>query len=310
LTLLTVTLNPCIDKTFTVPDFSLGLVHRPSERTLSAGGKGINVARALRAFGADVIATGLLGGAAGQWILQALHQEQIPSDFLILDEESRTCIAVLDPLNNTITELNEAGPTLTSSQEQDFLRHLRELLPQCEAVIISGSLPPGASNDLYDRLIRMAQEEFGVRAALDTSGPALAAGAKASPFLLKPNLAELGAFDLEYDRWELAAEELRLCYRLPCVIVTNGAAGAVLSTSEGLWKATPPAVTVASPVGSGDSLMAGFIWARLMGYTEGESISIGVAAGAANAQAKAAAALTKDQVFGLLKDVSLQVMER
>jgi len=299
LSILTVTLNACVDKTYTVPGFALDQVHRPTAMVVSAGGKGINVARVYRSLGGEVTATGFLGGSNGDFLRRAMLREGVTPDFVAVAEESRVCIAIMDPIGGTQTELNENGPRITSADGDVLLARLRELLPGRDAVIISGSMPPDTPPALYRDIITLAQDEFGVKAVLDTSGEALALGAQARPFLLKPNVHELSALGITEDGWAESAQSLRRKYDVPLAMVTAGARGAVLAGPEGLWEAVPPPITVVSAVGSGDSLTAAFIWASGNGYNYGEALRLGVAAGAANTTAYGAGIFPRELVFEL-----------
>lgn len=299
MSLLTVTLNPAIDKLYTVPGFTAGGVYRPSDTRAYAGGKGINVARVCHTLGGAVIAAGFLGGSNGEYITQSLRHEGIPSAFTAIGQASRVCTMILDPVQHTETVLNENGPSVTNAECATFLTYLRELLPRTEAVVLSGSIPPGAPLSLYADIIQMAQGEFGVPTTLDASGEALRLGAKAKPFLVKPNVDELAALAVEGDGWAGSAQSLRQTYGVSLALVTGGKRGAVLVCDDGIWEAAPPSVEVASTVGSGDSLTAAFVWAWGQGYGPAESLKLGVAAGAANAAVYGSGFCTRDQIFAV-----------
>jgi 1-phosphofructokinase family hexose kinase len=281
---LTVTLNPALDRTYAAPGFTVGAVHRVGEPTVVAGGKGINVARVIRTLGGDALTTGFLAGKAGGVLQQALDDEGISSDFVAVSGETRTCVKIVDPGAGTQTELNEAGPRISDSDRDALLAKLRALLPGCRYLVLSGSLPPGTPADFYARIIDMARDETGTQAILDASGDALVQGIAARPFLAKPNVHELADLGIDPEPLETAARRLRELRGLTMALVTAGPRGAVLSTPEDDWMAVPPAITVRSAVGSGDSLTAGFLWALAGGSPPGEALALGVGAGAANAQ--------------------------
>ncbi len=296
---LTVTLNAAVDKLYTIPGFAVDRVQRPTETLSYAGGKGINVARVYRTLGGEVAATGFLGGAAGEYIKRGLRQERTASPFVQVAQESRVCTAILDPIGHTETVLNENGPQVTPDECDALLQRLRELLSRCDAVVLSGSLPPGTPPDIYAAIIRLAQEEYGIKAVLDASGEALQFGVEAKPFLVKPNVHELEALSVGGDGWGGSAQALREKYGVPLALVTGGARGAVLANAEGTWEATPPTVEVVSALGSGDSLTAGFLWAWEQGWGHAEALKLGVAAGAANAAVYGSGFCTRDQIFAL-----------
>lgn len=296
---LTVTLNAAVDKLYTVPGFAVDRVQRPTETRVYAGGKGINVARVYRTLGGKVTATGFSGGATGEYIQQGLRQEGIDARFVPVAQESRVCTTILDPVGRTETVLNENGPQVTPVECDTLLQRLRELLPGHDAVILSGSLPPGTPPDIYAFIIRLAQDEFSVQAVLDASRDALQFGVGAKPFLVKPNVHELSALSVGGDGWGGSAQALRDKYGVTLALVTGGARGAVLAGAEGAWEAVPPAIEVVSALGSGDSLTAGFVWAWEQGWGHVEALKLGVAAGAANAAAYGSGFCTRDQILDL-----------
>src|SRR3954449_11092417 len=139
--IVTVTLNAAIDRTLTVPNFQRGQRHRASAGVTLAGGKGINVARALKALGVPVVATGLVGGATGARIVEELTHEAILNDFVHIEGESRTSTAVVDPTGGTYTEINEWGPAVKPEELETLLDKLRYLTQDAEFVVFAGSLP-------------------------------------------------------------------------------------------------------------------------------------------------------------------------
>jgi len=297
--LLTVTLNAAVDKLYTIPGFAVDQVQRPTLTLAYAGGKGINVARVYRTLGGEVTATGFSGGTTGEYIQTYLRREGIDAQFVIVAQESRTCTAILDPVGRTETVLNENGSQVTIAECDALLQQLRELLPRYDAVILSGSFPPGTPPDIYGAIIRLAQDEFGVKAVLDASRDALRFGVEAKPFLVKPNVHELSALSVGGDGWGGSAQALREKYGITLALVTGGARGAVVASAEGAWEAIPPTVEVVSALGSGDSLTSGFVWAWEQGWDHAEALKLGVAAGAANATVYGSGFCTREQIFEL-----------
>ena len=302
--ILTITLNAAVDKLYTIPCFSVDKVQRPTETRVYAGGKGINVARVYRALGGEVTATGFSGGATGEYIQSSLREEGIDARFVSVANESRTCTAILDPLRRTETVLNELGLWVTPDECVSLLQRLRELLPGHDAVILSGSLPPGVSSDTYAAIIGLAREA-GIKAVLDASGEALRLGVEAKPFLVKPNVHELEALSVAGDGWCGSAQALREKYGVVLALVTGGARGAVLASAEGTWEAVPPPIEVRSALGSGDSLTAGFVWAWEQGLGHAEALKLGVAAGAANAMVYGSGFCTRDQIFEVASQMTV-----
>ena len=263
-----------------------------------AGGKGINVARVYRTLGGEVTATGFSGGMTGEYIKAGVVAEGIDAQFVTVAHDSRVCTAILDPVRRTETVLNENGPQVSPGECDDLFQRLRELLPGHEAVILSGSLPPGVPPDIYAAIIWLAQKA-GVKAVLDTSGEALRLGVEAKPFLVKPNVHELEALSVGGDGWGGSAQVSRDKYGATLALVTGGARGAILASAEGTWEAIPPSVEVVSALGSGDSLTAAFVWAWKQGLGHAEALKLGVAAGAANAMVYGSGFCTRAQIHEL-----------
>ena len=152
--IITVTLNAAIDKSLAVPNFRLGRRHRTVEQRTMAGGKGVNIARTLKALGQPVIATGFAGGATGTHIVEQLTEESILNDFVRIREESRTNTSVLDPTTGEQTEINERGPSVSEREVELFRDKLLYLARGAAIVVFAGSLPRGVEPDLYASLIR------------------------------------------------------------------------------------------------------------------------------------------------------------
>ena len=144
--ILTVTPNAAVDKTFRIERFCLDRVHRPSAEHTVAGGKGINSARVYQTLGGQATCTGFLGGVQGQIVTKALASENLANQFVPCEGETRLCIAIIDPIAGTQTEINESGPTVSIRSVSQLLRRVQSLLTQqaFDFVVLSGSLPPGA----------------------------------------------------------------------------------------------------------------------------------------------------------------------
>ncbi|HSV72896.1 MAG TPA: 1-phosphofructokinase [Chthonomonadales bacterium] len=307
---LTVTLNAAVDRTYRIEGFALDRVHRPTESRVVAGGKGVNVARVVCALGGEALATGFLGGYHGRFVERSLNEEGIAHDFVRTRGESRLCIAVVDPVSGTQTEVNENGPTVSRAEvsrlERRFVALLERVRP--DWVVLAGSVPPGAPDDIYARLIGLANREK-VRSVLDASGAALRNGVAARPWMVKPNRAEMGQlFGAPPRTVDEAAERCsRLIeYGIAVALGTLGREGAVLVCSSGAWYAEPPAVEFVSAVGSGDALVAATLWALGQGQTLTEALRLGVAAGAANAMVCGAGYCTAEQVHSLAPAVAVR----
>jgi 1-phosphofructokinase family hexose kinase len=285
--IVTVTLNAAIDRTLVVPSFQPGQRHRASVGFQSAGGKGINVARALKRLGAPVVCTGLAGGRTGTLLVEELTNEGILNDFVRIREESRTSITVLDPTSNVSTEVNEWGPQVSDDELETLREKLDYLAQRAEFVVLAGSLPRAVDPAFYGELVR----ELGRRqlfAVLDSEGEPLRLGVEAEPYLVSPNEQEAEALvGHEFVDEEDVAAGLDEIVRLGArnVILTQKAGCYALlreDRSEIRVRARAPQVEAVSAVGAGDTLLAGFIAARVAGRSFDDSVRSAVAAGAAS----------------------------
>jgi tagatose 6-phosphate kinase len=306
--ILTVTPNAAVDKTYRVEDFRLDAVNRPTEEHTVAGGKGVNVARVYRTLGGEAIATGFLGGLQGRLLARALAQEGMPDAFVRVRDETRLCIAVIDPKHGTQTEVNERGPTISARACRALRKRVETLLLQqrFDCVVLSGSLPPGAPNTLYAELTEIAKR-METRVVLDSSGAALHEGLRAKPWMIKPNRVELESVvgrPLSERSDILRAAQALVASGIEVVAVTLGAQGALLVTTHGVWQATPPPIEFASAVASGDSFFAAFLWEWLHGSCPGNpeaALRLATGAGAANAAVIGAGFCTRESIEELAR---------
>ncbi|MEK6535994.1 MAG: PfkB family carbohydrate kinase, partial [Actinomycetota bacterium] len=190
--IVTVTLNAALDRTLTVPNFQAGFRHRASESLTLPGGKGVNIARALKSLGQPVIATGLAGGKTGIRIVEDLTAEGILNDFVRIRGESRTSSAIIDPTSNTQTEVNEYGPVVTARELHAFMEKFTYIAKGADVVIVAGSLPRKVKDSFYKDIIG-ALSATGVMTVLDTAGEPLRLAIKAKPGLVSPNIYEAEA---------------------------------------------------------------------------------------------------------------------
>lgn len=290
--ILTVALNAAVDVAYVIDNFAVGKINLVSEYSRVAGGKANNVARVVASLGQQVTATGFTGGSAGRFIKEDLTSHGIIADFEEMQGENRTCIAAMDPVGHTLSEIREKGPTLGADDAERFLARYRRLLHQAELVVISGSLPPGIPADFYGRLVGEAWQVAQVRTILDASGKALREALRAQPYLVKPNLDELEewAGTALSDEAAILAAANRLMEAGPLVVaVSLGAQGLLLVSPEGAWRAVPPAIDPVNTVGSGDSLVAGFAAGIMQGWSADEVLRQAVACGTANALTRSVA---------------------
>ena len=282
--ILCLNLNAAIDKTIVVSSFEINKIHRPESVLALAGGKGCNVARALKTLREVPVVSGWVGGLAGQFIEKELHREGIQTDFIHTDFESRTCTSILDRENQTMTEIYETGELVPPDKVVRLLEHVRTVIGKYRAITLSGSLPPGVPPVFYADVIEIAKEA-GVLTFLDSSGEALRRGVEAGPFFVKPNETEvkslLGLRSSDSLDFAQAAMEISTRYETN-VVLSMGVNGAVAAKGQDAFVVKSPSIEAQSAVGSGDCMLAGLTYGVLRGFSFEETIACGVAAGTAN----------------------------
>jgi 1-phosphofructokinase/tagatose 6-phosphate kinase len=287
--IVTVTLNTALDKTLEVPNFTPGRRHRTVDQRTMPGGKGVNIARAIKRLGQPVIATGLTGGATGGRIVEALNDEAVLNAFVRIREESRTNTAVLDPTTGLHTEINERGPAI-SPQELDLFREkLMYLAKGASICVFAGSLPWGVAPDIYADLIRSVRR-LGVTTIIDTDGEPLRHAVRAEPEVVSPNELEAEElvgheFNDSDDRANAVAEMVRLGPAEAIMTVPDGCFAQVEEAgSTALYRVTVEPLEARSPIGSGDAFLAGFVAARYAERPVVDCLRFGVACGAESTQ--------------------------
>ncbi|HHT72247.1 MAG TPA: 1-phosphofructokinase [Firmicutes bacterium] len=286
--LVTVTMNPSVDRTVALEELALGETNRVKDVRTDASGKGINVSLALRQLGFPSIAAGFLAGREGRFVEAEVREFGITPHFTWLKKGStRVNIKVYEVGHNRTTEINEPGPVVEPQDEAAIWRDLAQVIPQAEYVICSGSLPPGVKPDFYSRLIDKCRE-LGVKVCLDASGPALLEGIKAKPFLIKPNedeVEQLLGWKPEGKEEIRAAAASLTKLGMEMVIMSLGADGAVFyrEGEEVLW-GRAAADPVRSTSGCGDALLAGVVSSLLTRRTWDETVRWSIATATATAE--------------------------
>ena len=308
--IVTVTVNAALDRTLTVPVFQIGYRHRSSDVLTLAGGKGINVARALKLLEVPVVATGLTGGRTGTRIVEELTAEAILNDFVRIAAESRTSTAVVDPASGTYTEINEWGPEVTRVELDMLMEKLHYLSRGADFVVLAGSLPRKVPTSFYADVIRdLARRD--VRVVLDSEGEALRAGVDAAPFLVSPNQAEaeqlVGQELEEDDDFSMALDAIAETGPRNVVITLENGCFALLRFGRKTrrLRAFAPHVEPVSGVGSGDVLLAQFLAAIIEERQADDAVRVAVAAGAASVRAVGAGRFDAQLASTIAADVEL-----
>ncbi len=285
--IVTVTLNAAVDRTLTVPNFQLGHRHRASTSLTSAGGKGINVARALKRLEAPVVATGLAGGRAGDRIIDELAAEAILNDFVRIADESRTSTAVVDPTAGTLSEIYEWGPAVRADELDTLLDKLHYLSRVATFVVFSGSLPRDVEDDFYAEAIRDLNRR-GVQCVLDCEGEPLRVGVDAEPFLVSPNQREaeslVGQEFSEEEDFSMALDAIAdLGARNVLITQVTSCFGLFREERQvRRLRASIGRIDPVASVGAGDVLLGVFLAARYNGRPLDEALCSAVGAAAAS----------------------------
>jgi 1-phosphofructokinase family hexose kinase len=312
--IITVTLNAAMDKTLEVPSFTPGRRHRTVDQTTMPGGKGVNIARAIKQLGQPVIATGLAGGATGTRIVEALAAESILNDFVRIQDESRTNTAVLDPTTGLQTEINERGPAVSAQEFELFREKLLYLSQGASICVFAGSLPRGVEQDVYHALIRDVRR-LGVTTMIDTDGEPLRLAMRAEPDLVSPNELESEElvgheFNDNEDRALAVVEMTRLGAREAIMTVADGCYARILEHGAlTLHRVRVAEQHARSAVGSGDAFLAGYVAARYAGQNPVECLRFAVACGAESTHHFGAGIIDPGRADRLLNEVEHERLE-
>lgn len=273
--ILTVTPNPAVDVTYVVGDLRRGESHRVTSVSRRPGGKGINVARVLHALGEQVAVLAPLGGPSGDYVADALAAEGITVLDVPIDGETRQTVTVVD---GEATVLNEPGPPMTEAEYAALLAAVEAALPHASVLVVSGSSPAGAPEDLQARMVSAARVA-GVPVIVDASGPALLRAVEEGPSAIKPNAEELleatGSDDV------LGAARLLAGRGVGCVVASLGHEGLLAVTTGDCWRVDPVPGVSGNPTGAGDAAVAGLARALAAGHGWDAAITEAGALGAA-----------------------------
>ena len=305
--ILTTTLNPSVDIRYTMDSLTLDTINRVDAVSKTAGGKGLNVARVLKQVDEQVIATGFLGGTLGTFIEEQLESLSIENAFVSVEENTRNCIAIIH--NNQQTEILEKGPKIARGEATKFIEQFSNVIQKVNLATISGSLPAGLTSTFYQSLITIAAEHH-TPVLLDTSGSILSdlLKEKAYPYLIKPNeseFAELVGKELSTEIEILQALQSDLFTPIPWVIVTLGSKGAFIKCNDTYYRAEIPSVQAVNPVGSGDSVIAGFAKGLNQELEIEEIIKLGLSFGVLNAMEDQTGYINVEQIDSVMNEVML-----
>lgn len=304
----TVTLNPALDKTVVISNFSVGSVNRIQSLRVDAGGKGINVSKCLDNLGIKSIAAVVVGGNTGQQLKGMLNELGISYLDTSVSEQTRTNLKIIDLDQGKNTDINEPGPNVSEATLKELRNHLGVKICPDDIVILSGSLPKGADVSLYKEWTNFFQS-LGAKVYLDADGEAMRLGIQALPYLIKPNDEELSRLlGKPMDSLEdlLQAGHSLLDSGIQEVVISLGGKGALFLNQEGSYLAEALTVPVRSTVGAGDSMVAAMAYGKEKNLPRQQQIQLAVAMGAASVMCDGTQAPEKDLVWELAKQVKIQ----
>ena len=303
--IITVTLNPAIDKTLEVDNCTIGSINRVSSIKIDAGGKGINVSKVIKSLKGESIALGALAGSTGEFIKNYLDDEKIKNDFIFAEGETRTNIKIVDKVKNTNTDINEPGNSISEEDIKRIKEKVFNDIKEEDILVLSGSVPQGVEKNIYEVWIKDAKQ-LGVKTILDADGELLKQGLLSGPYLIKPNIHELEKlFDVKINGVE---EVISLCksifdYGVNIIAVSLGSEGALFMNREKTIYAHGLKVEVKSTVGAGDSMVAALALALDKGYSFEKSVTLSVAAATAGVMTEGTTAGSLEDILNIEKQV-------
>lgn len=284
-TILTLTVNPAIDRIVTVDRLVFEDRAYILSTNFAAGGRGVNAARVLKSFGANTLAITTSGGEGGRRLEEKLKQDGFPFELVKIRNHIRTNLTISDRQGLSV-KLNEQGPSLSDLELGRIRRAVEKHLPEATWLMLCGSLPPGVPSNFYAKLIRQAEKQD-VKTLLDADGDPLLHGIEAGPTVVTPNQSE--AERLLNRALITRSHSIEAVQRIKAMgakhaILSLGSRGVVAASDDGVIEVIPPRIEAVCPIGAGDAMGAAFVWAMASGNTFVDSTRWGVAAGTASAQ--------------------------
>lgn len=309
--IITVTLNPALDKTITLSGLNIGNVNRAIATRQDIGGKGINVSKVLKNFHVNSLCTGFLGGNLESVFIQDLKKRELDNEFIHIENETRTNIKIVDSLSNTNTDINEPGPNITEYELEAFINKFKSICNKGDIVVLSGGVSPSLPKDIYLQLTKIAKAKKAL-VILDADGELLKQGIKACPDIIKPNnheLQKLLNLSDDFDESIINAAKQLNSQGISKIMISLGEKGGLFVTKNGVYKCHGLKVPVKSTVGAGDSMVAAIVYSLLNNYSDEETLKFATSCGAASVALDGTQACTLEQVKELLIDVKCEIKE-
>ncbi len=307
--ILTITLNPAIDRFLFLDQVDYGGLNYIRETQNTAGGKGLNISRILQRFGIGSMAMGFLGGPLSSWFRQTLETEKIDAQFIPIQGITRCNTKIIDRKTGDITELNEYGPVIQEFEWQLLMQELQFRAEETSTVIFSGKPPSGSPEDVYLSLSEPFQRHGSM--ILDTTGPYLLEGLKANPYLIKPNQDEFcETFGVCREFLSESIPKVREQYRIRNLLVTCGKEGSIFCGECGTFRISLAPMEVLNTVGAGDCLLAGLLCAMNRNANMIEAIQYGTACASVFVQCSSICHFSPEKVSRNLPLIQIQPLER
>lgn len=306
--IITVTMNPAIDKTALIKKFTVGGLNRLTNPISDMGGKGINVSKAIKALGGESLCTGFIAGENGQWIIQQLENMNIQHDFIKVEGNTRVNLKILDE-SMTLTELNEVGQKISKEDLELLIHKLNKLTQKDDIVILAGSVPLGIKHDIYAKMINDLKKKE-VKVILDADGDLFKEGIEACPFLIKPNKYELCQyFNLNQNcsNDELIEKAKTLLTKgIQVIVISLGSKGAIFLTNHQTIFVKGINVKAHSAVGAGDSMVGAIAYGLSQNFDLDPLIRLAVATSAGAVMSEGTKPPTRDVVDSLVSLVKIE----
>lgn len=305
--IVTVTMNPAIDKTVDLEHMVQGGLNRVENVIMDAGGKGINVSKTIKELGGESIATGFVGGSSGSFIKKVLQEQGIQSDFVETGKEVRTNLKVVEA-DGCVTEFNEPGPVITAEEQAALLQKLLGYANRDTLFVLAGSIPKGMDRDIYQVLTKKLKEK-GARVFVDADGELLTHALEAAPDIIKPNCHELEEYfhkDFNVEEEELIVMGQRLLTKgIGMVAISLGQMGALFLTENKMLRCPGLKVGAHSTVGAGDAMVAALAYGIDKGLDLVGCAKLGLAASAGAVTTKGTKPPKRELVEELLPKVEV-----
>lgn len=306
----TLTLNPAIDRELTVAQVEFDTVLSAIKSQVDFGGKGFNVSRLLKSMGMPSTALGFVGGRTGERLRYGLQALDIPTDFVSISGETRTNISIVTEQHDHYIKVNEKGPLVDEEKQRELLEKIEAIAQAGDWWVLAGSLPPGVPDSFYAQITAILNERQATT-ILDTTNESLRLGCASKPFLVKPNAEEahrLTGLPVENAVQITAAATEIQKMGAQNVVISLGKKGALLQTSDCAWLVHSPKIKEKNPIGAGDSMVGGLVWALAQGYSLKESLGWGAASGAATASMSGTEVGSRELIEELYEKVEYETL--